>query len=386
MKVFLQKNEEKRILDGHPWVFSNEVKSFEGKIVSGSICDVYTFDNTFVGKGFINTNSKIMVRILTLKDEEIDELFFYNRIEKAKSLRMACNFENCYRVIYGEADFLPGLIVDKYDDTLVMQVLSLGMEHHKKWIINSLVKLFSPKCIYERSDSAVRKKEGLDEFKGVLYGEFSPIVMIEENNIKMLVDVENGQKTGYFLDQKRNRRSLVDYVKDKTVLDCFSHTGGFMLHALKYKAKFVTAVDISEKACGDIEKNASLNSFTNYEVICTDVFEFLRDAKNMNKYDCIVLDPPAFTKNKDTIKKAYKGYKEINLQALKMIKPGGILFTFSCSMNMTKELFLEMLKDAIKDSKRNVRLLEFRLQSPDHPMLLGVEETVYLKCAVLYVE
>ena len=209
---------------------------------------------------------------------------------------------------------------------------------------------------------------------------------MKENGIKLLVDIENGQKTGYFLDQKMNRRALVDYVKNKNVLDCFSHTGGFLLHALKYDASFVTAVDISEKACEDIDKNAKLNGFTNYQVVCADVFDFLRNPENADKYDCIILDPPAFTKSKDTVKKAYKGYKEINLQALNIIKKGGILFTFSCSMNMTKELFLEMIKEASHDSKRVVRLLDFRFQSIDHPMLLTTEETVYLKCAVLYVE
>ena len=386
MKIYLQRKEEERILAGHPWIFSNEVLKFEGNIVSGNICDVYTYDSKYVGRGFLNTNSKIIVRILTLNDEEINEEFFYKRLNEANQMRLSCGLDKCYRACYSEADFMPGLIVDKYSDTLVLQVLSLGMEKHKDWIINSLIKIFNPKCIYERSDVSVREKEGLPQFKGVLYGTFTPIVETEENGIKILIDIENGQKTGYFLDQKMNRRALVDYVKNKNVLDCFSHTGGFLLHALKYDASFVTAVDISEKACEDIDKNAKLNGFTNYQVVCADVFDFLRNPENADKYDCIILDPPAFTKSKDTVKKAYKGYKEINLQALNIIKKGGILFTFSCSMNMTKELFLEMIKEASHDSKRVVRLLDFRFQSIDHPMLLTTEETVYLKCAVLYVE
>ncbi len=385
MKVFLQKNEEKRIIEGHPWIFSNEILKFEGKIISGEVCEVYTFDNQFIGLGFLNTTSKIMVRMLSLTHEEINEEFFFRRIENAYNLRKNCNFSDSYRVVFSEADYLPGLIVDKYHDTLVIQVLALVMEKHKNWIVNSLVKIFNPTCIYERSDVQVRLKEGLEPFKGLLYGTTNGKVEIEENGIKMIIDIVNGQKTGFFLDQKFNRRALSDYVKNKVVLDCFSHTGAFAMHALKYLASKVTSVDISEKACQDIALNASLNNFHNLEIVCADVFDFLHDEKNNQKFDVIILDPPAFTKSKDTIKKAYRGYKEINLQALKIIKPGGILFTFSCSMNMTKELFMEMLKEASHDSKRKVRLLDFRFQSIDHPMLLNCEETTYLKCAILYV-
>ena len=385
MKVYLNKNEEERIINGHPWIFSNEVQRFEGNIVSGEVCEVYTYNSTFIGLGFLNTSSKIIVRMLTNIKEDINEEFFYNRINNAWKMRQRLNLENNCRVVYSEADYLPGLIVDKYNDTLVIQVLSLGMDKHKMWIINSLIKIFNPKCIYERSDVSVRLKESLQEYKGVLYGEFTPKVLIEENGIKILVDIENGQKTGYFLDQKMNRKSLEQYVNNKTVLDCFSHTGGFALHASKYNAKQIVAVDISEKACSDILNNAKLNDFNNIDVVCSDVFDYLRQEENNQKFDVIVLDPPAFTKSKDTVKKAYRGYKEINLQALKMIKSGGILLTFSCSMNMTKDLFMTMIKDAARDSKRKVRLLDFRFQSIDHPMLLSEDESVYLKCAVLYV-
>lgn len=385
MKVYLNKNEEIRIKQGHPWVFSNEVLKLEGNIISGEVCEVYAYNNEFIGIGFLNTSSKIIVRMLSLQKEEINEEFFYNRILEAWQLRQKLNLINNARIVYSEADYLPGLIIDKYSDTIVVQVLSLGMEHHKEWIINSLVKIFNPVCIYERSDVAVRKKEGLEEYKGILYGTLKEKIMIEENGIKMYVDIVNGQKTGYFLDQKMNRKQLEQYVNGKTVLDCFSHTGGFALHAAKYNAKEVVAVDISQKACDDIKDNASLNNFNNIKVECSDVFEYLRHSDNNQKFDVIVLDPPAFTKSKDTIKKAYKGYKEINLQALKMIMKGGFLFTFSCSMNMTKELFMEMLKDAISDSKRQVRLLDFKFQSIDHPMLFTMDETTYLKCAVLYV-
>ena len=384
-KVFLNKGEEKRLLEGHPWVFNNEVKSFEGKIISGEICEVYSFDNRYVGKGFFNSSSKIMVRLLTRKNEEINEDFFRKRIIDAWKYRKDLGLDNNCRLIFSEADFIPGLIVDKYGDYLSIQVLSLGIEKRKQMFIKLLVEILHPLGIYERSDVSVRRKEGLDEYKGIVYGDFNPLVQIEENGIKMYVDIENGQKTGYFLDQKYNRRALQDYVKDKCVLDCFAHTGGFSLHASKYGAKNIDAVDISEKAVEDIQANALLNSFNNIKAICYDVFDYLRLEDCKNKYDVIILDPPAFTKSKDTVEKAYRGYKDINLQALKIIKSGGILFTFSCSQHMTPALFLEMIKEASVDSKRNVQMIDFRIQAMDHPTLVGSDESFYLKCVVLHI-
>ncbi|MCR5422553.1 MAG: class I SAM-dependent rRNA methyltransferase [Bacilli bacterium] len=384
MKVFLNKNEEIRLLEGHPWVFSNEVNHFEGKIKSGEICSVYSFDNKFIGKGFFNSNSKIMVRLLTREDIEIDESFFKNKIQQAYDYRIDIGLNDNFRMIFSEADDLSGLIVDKYGEYLSIQILSLGMEVIKDMIIKLLVEVTKCKGIYERSDVSIRKKEGLEEFKGIVYGDFDPLVMIEENGIKMYVDLENGQKTGYFLDQKYNRANLCNYVKNKVVLDCFSHTGGFALHAAKYGAKEIVAVDISEKAVNDISNNAKLNGFENIKAVQADVFEYLRKEENINKFDCIVLDPPAFTKSKETINKAYKGYKDINLQAMKIIKKGGFLFTFSCSEHMKPSLFLEMLEDAKKDSKRQIRLIDFRIQAPDHPTLLSSDEGLYLKCAVLH--
>ena len=384
MKVFLNKNEEIRLLEGHPWVFSNEVNHFEGKIKSGEICSVYSFDNKFIGKGFFNSNSKIMVRLLTREDIAIDESFFKNKIQQAYDYRIDIGLSDNFRMIFSEADDLSGLIVDKYGEYLSIQILSLGMEVIKDKIIKLLVEVTKCKGIYERSDVSIRKKEGLEEFKGIIYGDFDPLVMIEENGIKMYVDLENGQKTGYFLDQKYNRANLCNYVKNKVVLDCFSHTGGFALHAAKYGAKEIVAVDISEKAVNDISNNAKLNGFENIKAVQADVFEYLRKEENINKFDCIVLDPPAFTKSKETINKAYKGYKDINLQAMKIIKKGGFLFTFSCSEHMKPSLFLEMLEDAKKDSKRQIRLIDFRIQAPDHPTLLSSDEGLYLKCAVLH--
>lgn len=385
-KVILKKDEEQRIQNGHPWIFSNEVFSIEGKIQSGKLCDVYTYTGTFLGRGFLNTASKIMVRMLSFEKIEITEEFFVERINLANDFRKQMGLSNNYRVVFSEADGLPGLIVDKYGEYLSVQFLSLGMDMHKQMIVHALVKIFSPKGIMERSDSAVRKKEGLEEYKGMIYhAPFQPKVVIEENGVRLMVDLENGQKTGYFLDQKWNRAALKYYVKDRIVLDCFSHTGSFAMHALKYGAKKSVAVDISQKACDDILTNANLNHFTNIEVVCEDVFDFLRDSKNQNQFDVIILDPPAFTKSKDTVKKVYSGYKEINLSALKAIKSGGILFTFSCSNHMTPALFLQMLEEASLDAKRIVQMLDFRIQSPDHPVRIDSEESLYLKCVILRV-
>ena len=384
LKVYLNKNEEIRILEGHPWIFSNEVNHFEGNIVSGDVAEVYTYDNRFVCLGFFNANSKIMIRVLSLKKEEINYGFFKRRIEDAYNYRKDIQLLDSCRLIFSEADLLPGLIVDKYGDYLSIQILSLGMEKIKADIIKILVEVTKTLGIYERSDVSIRQKEGLEEFKGIVYGNFNPIVEIKENDIKMYVDLENGQKTGYFLDQKFNRANLKYYAKDKVVLDCFSHTGGFALHASKYGASKVIAVDISQKAVDDIKKNAELNNFNNIETVCEDVFSYLRREDNRDKFDIIILDPPAFTKSKETVAKAYKGYKDINLQAMKIIKKGGYLFTFSCSQHMQANLFLEMLNDAKIDANRQIQLIDFRIQSIDHPTLLASDEALYLKCAVLH--
>ena len=388
LKVFLNKNEEKEKLDGFPWVFNNEVNRFDGKIENGAVCKVVTIDDKFVAYGFLNTASKIMIRILSLEEKEIiDEKFFRDRIKYAISHRKNMNFKdsNCCRLIFAEADFLPGLIVDKYADYLSVQFLCLGMDKIKDMLIKILVEETNCKGIYERGDVEVRHKEGLEIKKGFLYGKFNPRIEVLEIGIKFIVDVENGQKTGYFLDQKFNRDIIKLYAKDKVVLDCFSNVGGFALHACKYGAKEVYAVDISKKACEDIEYNAKLNNFKNINVICDDTFNYLRREDIINKYDTIILDPPAFSKSKDSIKKAYKGYKEINLQALKILKKGGYLLTFSCSQHMTPNLFFEMINDAVKDAKRTVQLIDFKIQSPDHPTLLSSEEQLYLKCVILRV-
>ncbi len=388
LTVVLNKYEEKEKLEGFPWIYNNEINSFVGSIQNGEVVRVESFERKFICYGFLNTNSKIMIRILSLNENDvINKDFFKERIKYALKHRENLFVgSNCARLIFSEADYLPGLIVDKYDDILSVQFMSLGMDKIKNDIVDILVELINPRGIYERSDMPVRLKEGLEQVKGPLYGTFDTRVLVLENNIKFYVDVENGQKTGYFLDQKLNRDNVKYYVKDRYVLDAFSNVGGFALNAAKHGAREVLACDISERACHEIELNAELNNFTNLKTKCCDVFELLRDTSLKDKFDTIILDPPAFTKTKDTIKKAYKGYKEINLQALKLIKSGGYLLTYSCSQNMTSDLFMQMLKEAAVDSKREVQFIDFRVQSIDHPALLSGDEQLYLKCVVLRVK
>lgn len=386
LKVILNRNEEENILNGYPWVFNNEVNNFEGTIENGKVCSVYTFDHQFVAYGFLNTSSKIMVRILSLDENDvIDKAFFKKRIEYALEHRKTLGWE-ATRLVFSEADFLPGLVVDKYGDYLSVQFMSLGMDMIKQDIVDILVELTGCKGIYERSDMPVREKEGLEQKKGYLYGSFNPRVEIVEDGIHMIVDMENGQKTGYFLDQKLNRDILRLYAKDKYVLDAFSNVGGFALHACKYGASHVDACDISQRACDEILNNAKLNGYHQLEAKCVDVFDFLHDNANANKYDLIVLDPPAFSKSKESLKKAYRGYKDINMQAMKIIKSGGYLLTFSCSQHMTPDLFMQMVSEAANDAKRTVQFLDFRIQSPDHPALLQAGEQLYLKCLILRVK
>ncbi|MBO5286355.1 MAG: class I SAM-dependent rRNA methyltransferase [Clostridia bacterium] len=386
--LYLKKNEEKRILAGHPWVYANEVSKIEGKDKNGTLATVRDFNGRFIGRGFINHLSKIIVRIISRNEEEvIDQDFFEARIRKAVALRQKLGYDNCYRAVFAEADNLPGLIVDKYDDVLSIQILSLGMEVNRDKILNALIKIFNPKGIYERSDVSVRKKEGLEETKGAIYGDFDTKVVITENGVKMLVDVENGQKTGYFLDQKHNRYALRKYCKDATVLDCFCNSGGFSLNACMGGAKSVIACDISKQALDTVEENARLNGFTTITTLLGDVFEVLRNyKKDGKKFDVVVLDPPAFCKTAADVKNAYKGYKDINILGLKLVNEGGFLITSSCSHYMTLNLFEKMLNESAKESGRRVKILEMKIQSSDHPSLIGEDESMYLKYFVLHVE
>ncbi len=383
-EIHLKKNEEKRIVAGHSWVYANEIAKIDGKDKNGSLSTVYSYDGRYIGKGYVNHASKILVRIFIRGNETDGEELYLKRLKEANDYRIKLGYDNYYRMVFGEADNLPALIVDKYGDILVMQCLSLGIDMRKQLITDCLIKLFSPKGIYERSDVSVRKKEGLPEIKQVLYGEVPDYQQICENGIKMLVDVKNGQKTGYFLDQKENRLTARKYCKGE-VLDCFCNSGGFSLNAAKVAQK-VTACDISELALKNVNDNANLNGFKNITTLCGDVFEVLRNfKKSKQEFDTVVLDPPAFCKTANEVKDAYRGYKDINLTAMKIVKRGGFLLTCSCSHYMTSSLFEKMLIEAARESGRTIKSLEVKTQAPDHPSLLCAEETQYLKFFVLQV-
>lgn len=383
--VYLKKNEEKRIVAGHPWVFANEVARIEGKDKNGSLATVYDFNGRYIGKGYINHLSKILVRIFIRDDSMPDYEYYKTAISKANDYRLKLGFKNSYRVVFGESDNLPALIVDKYDDILSVQFLSLGIDKNKDLIIRALVEIFNPKGIYERSDVAVREKEGLPLFKGKIYGEFNTKIVIEENGLKMIVDVENGQKTGYFLDQKENRFALRKYASGD-VLDCFCNVGGFSLNAAAAGAKNVIALDISQSALDTVAENAKLNGLPNVHTLQGDVFEVLRQFKKEgNTFDTIVLDPPAFCKSASEVKNAYKGYKDINILGMKLVKDGGFLISSSCSHYMTFHLFQNMLTDAAKESGRKARIVEIRTQASDHPSMLSTDESLYLKFFVLQI-
>lgn len=383
--VYLKKNEEKKILNGYPWIFANEVWKIEGKDKQGSVAEVRGADGRFIGLGTINHHSKIIVRMLTRRQEVIDEDFYRRRIIEAVKFRQELGYDNNYRAVFAESDLIPGLIVDKYGDYLSVQFLSLGAEVIRDMLIRLLVEIFSPKGIYERSDVAVRLKEGLEERKGIIYGDFDPRVTIIENGLKMIVDLENGQKTGYFLDQKENRDDLKHYVKGKTVLDCFCNEGGFSLCAKKYGASEVTAVDISQKAIDLVKENAGLNGLE-IKTETADVFEKLREyRKEKRKFGVVVLDPPAFTKSSDTVKEGYKGYKDVNINGLKLVEKGGYLVTCSCSQHLTLNLFLQMVKESVLESGVSAKLVELRMQNKDHATFIGYDESLYLKVAVIKV-
>ena len=382
--VFLKKGEEKRIVCGHSWVYANEVSRIEGKDKNGSLASVFSYDGKFIGKGYINHASKILVRIFIRGNGEDDREFYFKSLKAANDYRVNLGYKNAYRVVFAEADNLPALIVDKYGDYLVMQCLSLGIDLRKELLCECLVELFSPKGIYERSDVSVRKKEGLQELKQVLYGEIPDFVEIEENGLKMLVDIKNGQKTGYFLDQKENRFAVRRYSKGE-VLDCFCNSGGFSLNASTVADKVISC-DISPLALKNVEENAKLNNIKNIATLQGDVFEILRNfKKEKRQFDTVILDPPAFCKSASEVKDAYRGYKDINLTAMKIIKSGGYLVTCSCSHYMGAPLFEKMLQEAAKESGRYVRIIEVKTQAPDHPALLSAEETQYLKFYVLHV-
>lgn len=383
--VTLKKNEEKRILTGNGWVYANEVAKITGKDKNGSLATVVSSDGRFIGKGYINHLSKILVRIF-IRDERSDEEVIRERLRKAVNLRKRLGFSSCYRAVYAEADLLPGLVVDKYGEALSVQFLTLGMDLRKDFIVECLKEIFAPRAIIERSDVAVRQKEGLSLKKGVICGEDISRIETEENGLKLSIDLIDGQKTGYFLDQKENRFALRRYAKDKSVLDCFCNAGGFGLNAAAAGAKTVTFLDISPVALSEVNKNAALNGITNIQTIECDVFEKLREYKaEKKKFDLIVLDPPAFCKSGEDVAAALKGYKDINVLAMKLLNDDGILVSSSCSHFVTPTMFKRMLAESAASAGKRAKILEERGQSPDHPVLLGADESAYLKFVILSV-
>jgi 23S rRNA (cytosine1962-C5)-methyltransferase len=367
-KVILRKKISRRVELGHPWIFANEVNTTEGDLAGGVIADVFSYDKKFIGRGYVNPQSQIMVRLLTRnRDEVVNDAFFFNRIKEAWAYRQKIGYTQNCRLIYGEADELPQLIIDKFGNYFVIQTLALGID--------------------ERNDVPVRELEGLQQQKGFLSEPFDTNIVITENGVKFYVDIANGQKTGFFLDQQDNRRAIQHIVKDADVLGAFCYTGSFELNAAHYGAKSVLGLDISDNAIEMCKRNAELNGL---EKVCrfeaVNAFDVLKVwAKEGRQWDVVMLDPPSFTKTRENIQKAITGYKEINLRGIKLVKPGGFLVTSSCTNLIRAELFLEIIGMAAKDAKRKLRQVVFNAQSADHPIIEGLENTHYLKFLIVQV-
>ena len=391
-RLIVTKKAEKALRGGHPWVYGEEVISEPGGWTDGDVVDVFSQNGRWLGAGFGNRCSKIRVRLLSRNaNDRFDEAFYRRRVRYAVDCRravMGAEFSAC-RLIFGEADQLPGLTVDRYNDVLVTEVLCAGTDRVKEWIYAALLDELGGEvlAIYERSDSPLRAKEGLEPFVGWAHGEASGYTVIEENGIKFGVDYVNGQKTGFFLDQLRNRAEIMRLAPGKHVLDCFTHTGAFALHAAMGGAASVTAVDVSAAALETAKENARLNGMNDIRFVQADVFDLLTEmaAQKRHDFDLIILDPPAFTKSGATVKAAYRGYKEINMKAMRLLPRGGFLATCSCSHFMTDEKFREMLSEAARDVNVSLRQLYVGRQGPDHPILWGVPETDYLKFYIFQV-
>ncbi|GAA0121071.1 MAG: class I SAM-dependent rRNA methyltransferase [Clostridium argentinense] len=388
-KFYLDKGRGKRALSGHPWIFATEINGYDGEYTNGDIVEVYTADNTFIGKGYINDASQIAIRIMTRDiNEEIDKDFFRRRLKDAWEYRKKVIDTSSCRFIFGEADFMPGMVIDKFEDIYVIQSLSLGIDRYKQIITDILVEEYNARGVYERSDAAVRLKEGMEQTKGFLSGTFDTMITIEENGVKYYVDIENGQKTGFFLDQKENRKAIHKICKDSEVLDVFTHTGSFALNAGIAGAKSVLGIDISQHAVDFCRKNSELNNLQDtVKFECHDAFDVLKEFNYSGReFDVVILDPPAFTKSRETIKNAKKGYKKINYRGIKLVKKGGYLVTASCSHFMSPELFKEAIYEAARDAGRMLRQVEFKTQAPDHPILwTDNEESYYLKFFIFQV-
>lgn len=391
--VTLKKGEGRMLKSGGLWIFDNEIASILGSFEDGDIVAVHDFDGYGLGKGFINRNSKIRVRMMTRnRHQEIDEAFLKMRVQEAWDYRKKVSDTGSCRVIFGEADFLPGLVVDKFSDVLVVQSLALGIDRLKNQIVELLKEVLAADGIkicgvYERSDAKVRRQEGMELYKGFIGEPFDTNVEIEENGVRYMVDVKDGQKTGFFLDQKYNRKAIQHLCKDAKVLDCFTHTGSFALNAGYGGAKEVTGVDASELAVEQAILNSKLNGMEDrVKFICRDVFELLPELEEKGeKFDVVILDPPAFTKSRNSVKNAVKGYREINLRAMKLVRDGGFLATCSCSHFMTYELFTQTIHQAARNVHKRLRQVEYRTQAPDHPILWAAEESYYLKFYVFQV-
>ncbi|GIO34154.1 class I SAM-dependent rRNA methyltransferase [Paenibacillus sp. USDA918EY] len=449
--VVLHKNRKKRLEQGHPWIFKNEIESVQGDPQPGDLVHVVNHQGRYLATGYYNPASQITVRAVSYREiEAMDEAFFTERfLGCLKHRERFLNDGNAYRLVYGEADFLPGLIVDRFDDVLVIQLLTLGMDIRRKEIIAALAKVMNPRGIYERSDVPIRELEGLEQTKGPVYGDCPRFVTVRENGLLIRVDIEEGQKTGYFFDQRENRASIeplmtgwgersgitvreveengqtverpvnksgkvvtFPYWDGATVLECFSHTGSFTLHACKYGAKKVTCLDISQHAIDSARENVELNGFGDrVEFVVDDAFQYLRNqvkgleereersrgtggkvdtsqkmtAGGGRTWDVVILDPPAFAKTKSAVKGACRGYKDINLHGMKLVNEGGYLVTASCSYHMRPDLFLETIREAAADAGKILRLIEWRAAGKDHPQILGVDEGHYLKFAIFEV-
>ena len=391
--VTLKKGEGRTIKAGGAWIFDNEIDTVSGSFEPGDIVEVHDFDGYVLGKGFINPRSRIRVRMMTRRaDQEVDEMFIRMRLQNAWEYRKKTVDTGCCRIVFGEADFLPGIVIDKFSDVLVVESLALGIDRFKSMIVKNLKEILAEdgitiRGVYERSDAKVREQEGLPRYKGFIGDAFDTNVLIEENGVKFMVDVENGQKTGFFLDQKYNRQSIRRLCKDAKVLDCFTHTGSFALNAGQAGAKSVLGVDASELGVKQAEENARLNGLEDrVKFVCRDVFELLPELERQGeRFDMVILDPPAFTKSRNSIKNAVKGYREINMRGMKLVRDGGYLATCSCSHFMDYELFTQTVSQAARAVHKRLRQVEFRTQAPDHPILWAADESYYLKFYIFQV-
>ena len=391
--VTLKKGEGRTLKAGGAWVYDNEIDSIMGSFENGDILTVHDFDGYFLGYGFINTKSKITVRILSRKkDTVIDDAFLEERVQAAWDYRKQVIDTGSCRLIFGEADFLPGIVVDKFADVLVVESLALGIDKLKLQILDAVKRVLAKdgitvRGIYERSDAKVREQEGMERYKGFIGEPFDTRVEIVENGVKYIVDVEDGQKTGFFLDQKKNRAAMHSVCKGKRVLDCFTHTGSFALNAGIAGATEVIGVDASELGVEQARENARLNGLEDkVSFVCADVFDFLPALEEKGeKFDVVILDPPAFTKSRNSIKNAVKGYREINVRGMKLVKDGGFLATCSCSHFMDPELFHKTIMEAARGAHKRLRQVEFRTQAPDHPILWAADSSYYLKFYIFQV-